>query len=233
MHTTETGKKSRPEPFPAHTAADQGAAGQRRRVQRALPVFRLEQGAFEQNVQLTAGKRPSLAERRAFDLRPQAGAIGRHQQQLSFRRQYPPQLPEQRTQDLRAFQAMHHQNAIEKRVGKRQAILFREDGQVFFRRPRDHTHFGGRDGDTAFGLGQEGAQIGCGEAIPQQAHACYPGPGLAEACQDDAPGPLPQGAVIELRKLACVHVRQGILIVGSFNVLEPGEIGPRTSAKGR
>ena len=80
-----------------------------------------------------------MAERRTLDLGPEAGAVGRHQQQASLRRQHPPQLAQQGAQAFRLFQPMHHQQRVEERIGKRQRVFLDQGGEASFLPARRRT----------------------------------------------------------------------------------------------
>ncbi len=154
-----------------------------------------------------------MAEGRPFHLRPQAGAVGRHDQQPAFRRQHPPQLAQQRPQAFRFLQAMHHQHQIEERVGERQRVFLDQGGEAFLlaaRRPLSPKR-SRHGGDAAFGFRQKGAQIGLGKAITQQPPAPDIGPELAQAAQDQPPRPLPHGAVIEFAQDRAHPLRTSVI----------------------
>ena len=206
MHAAQAGEKALAEPLPARAGADQGLGMQRRRIQRAVPGHRLEQHIAQQRFQLAAGKRPAMAEGRPVYLGPQAGAVGRDQQQLAFRRQHPPKLAQQRAQAFGALQPMHHQNPVEKCVGKGQRVFFHQGGEAFAARPGGDAIMGRHRGHAALGFQQKGPQIGHGIAITQQPQAFDIGPDLAQPAQQDAPGHRAQMAVIEFGKLADIEL---------------------------
>lgn len=107
-----------------------------------------------------------MTEGRPFHLGPQAGAIGRDQQNTPFRRQHAPELPQERTQTFGRLQAMHDQNAVEHHVRKQQAVFLAQNRGVAVLGPGDDAQMRGHGGDAAFGLA-ENAQVRHRKAIAQ------------------------------------------------------------------
>ena len=117
----DAGKQPRAEPSPSPRRCRPAPACKRRRIKRALPSGSGSNSASSQQaVQFAAGKGPAMAEGRPLHLRPQAGAVGRHQQHAPFRRQHPPQLAQQRRAGFRRLPA-HARSGCGRRTHREKA----------------------------------------------------------------------------------------------------------------
>src|SRR5580698_2250958 len=95
VNAAQSRPQSGAEFLPAHAAAHEPASVERRTVQRTLPAQRLEHRAAQQTVELAAMERAAVREGRALDLRPQARAVGRDDEDAALWGEHAPKLAHQ------------------------------------------------------------------------------------------------------------------------------------------
>ncbi|MBV9550297.1 MAG: hypothetical protein JO256_11570 [Alphaproteobacteria bacterium] len=183
MHPAQRRKQQTACLFPAAAVAGQKPSRNGRGIKRLGPALRLEQGLAQDAIQFATRKGPALAEGRGLNLRPQAGAIGSHDQQPRFRRHHLPQLAQQRAETLGPFQAMHDQDAIKHGIGERQRVFLAFHSGAGM---RSMQHADGRRDGSDGALGPESSKIRCGEAEAQKAQTIEAGPEAAQLPQNDA-----------------------------------------------
>ena len=156
----------------------------RRHEERAGLAHRREHVGAQQGGELAGRIGMALVEGRAVELRPQAGARRRHDDQPAAVGHHPPDLAQERPHLLGAFDGMDQQHPVDRAVGQRQVDLVDQGGVVAaLARPARDALLGRHEGHGPLGFFHEGPQERRGIAQPQHGLAAHVGPYLAQ------PGP--------------------------------------------
>ena len=151
----------------------------------------------------------ALVERRAVELRPQAGAGRHHGDQPAAVGHHPPDLAQERPHLFGAFDGMDQQDTVDRAVGQRQ-VEFVDQGSVVaaLARPAQHALLGGHESHGPLGFFHERPQEGGRIAQPQHGLTPYARPHLAQPRPQQADRHLAQGAAIELIEIedVCPHI---------------------------
>ena len=192
----------------------------------AALAHRREHVGAQESGKLAGGVGMALVERRAVDLRPQAGARRRHGDQASAIGHHPPDLAQHRPHLLGALDGMDQEHAVDRAVGQGQVVLVDQGGEVAaLARPARHALLRRHEGQGALRFLAERPQEGRGIAQAQHGLAAHVRPHFAQPRAQQPHRHLPEGAAVKLVEVE--DVRPHVAILAETAPLRPWSVAWR------
>ena len=141
--------------------------------------------------------------------RPDAAAVGNHDDKPSARRQYPPQLLQRFARAFGEFQRMHHQHAIDRGIRQRQLLVEHQRGRGC--RPHRPVHRplpGRHEGEGALGIRAEAVEVGNDIAEPDKTLLRQTRPERGKRCRDGLLREASKLGMVELTKVNDIGVHR-------------------------